>query len=138
MARILFIHPPSRRRVYLNTNVKVGSPDYPDLTLATLAGHLKGKHVSKALDMELFPDYQDKLIQTLNLFKPDVVVSSSKSADFKVMIEIIKIVKGIDKNIQTVVGGVHITTNPDVVRPIEEIDIAAVGEGDYILPLILN
>jgi len=138
MARILFIHPPSRRRVYLNTNVKVGSPDYPDLTLATLAGHLKGKHVSKALDMELFPDYQDKLIQTLNLFKPDVVVSSSKSADFKVMIEIIKIVKRIDKNIQTVVGGVHITTNPDVVRPIEEIDIAAVGEGDYILPLILN
>lgn len=138
MAKILYIHPPSRRRVYLNTNVKVGSPDYPDLTLATLAGHLKGKHISHVLDMEFFSNYDEKLVQTLRDFKPDYVVSSSKSADFKVMVEIIKTVKGFNKNIKTVVGGVHITTMPEIVKGIEEIDVAAVGEGDYILPLILN
>jgi radical SAM superfamily enzyme YgiQ (UPF0313 family) len=138
MSKVLFINPPSRRRVYLNTNVSVGTPNYPNLTLATLAGHLKDKYVVKALDMDLFSNYQEQLKSTLNEFKPDIVVSSSKSPDFKVMTELIGLVKNFDKSIKIAVGGVHLTTYPDAIKELPDFDIAAFGEADYVLPLFLE
>jgi len=44
-----------------------------------------------------------------------------------------RIVKGIDKNIRTVMGGVYTTTNIDKVISDDNIDCAVIGEGEYML-----
>lgn len=54
MAKVLFFDPPTRMDVYLTANVRVGAPNYPSLTLATLAGNLLNGVRADMVDLEFF------------------------------------------------------------------------------------
>ena len=70
MAKILFFDPPTRMDVYLKTNVRVGAPNYPSLTLATLAGNLLNGHSVGIVDLDLVNNFTNtclKRCKVLNL-----------------------------------------------------------------------
>lgn len=58
MAKVLFFNAPTTRMVYDDTNIKIVTPSYPNLTLATLAGNLIENplfnHPNISWDLEIF------------------------------------------------------------------------------------
>ncbi len=93
MSKILFFNPPSRENVYLSTNVGVGVPSYPSLTLATLAAHLVNKHDVKIIDLDLLTNFYESLFNDMKSFKPDIVASSATTPHYPTVKDIMYRVK---------------------------------------------
>ena len=71
MAKVLFFDPPTRMDVYLTTNVRVGAPNYPSLTLATLAGNLLNRHDVRIVDLDSVNNYYAYLFEEIESFRPE-------------------------------------------------------------------
>lgn len=138
MAKVLFFNPPFRENIYFRTNVKVGAPSYPNLTLATLAGHLIKKHEVKIIDLDIIPDYITSLIEMIHDFKPDILATSIKTPDYPTVIKIMQLVKNQYPKLLTIVGGVHVTAFPDILSEQTCFDIAVIGEGDAAIHELLS
>ena len=138
MARILFFNPPSREIVYLKTNVSVGAPSYPNLTFATLAGHLVKQNDVRIVDLDFSQNPEKDLLESIKAFRPDIVASSAKTPDYYAVRALMRKVKDTAPSIATIVGGVHVTACPDEVAQESCFDIMVVGEADTALPEILS
>lgn len=138
MARILFFDVPVKKAVYAATNVKVGAPSYPNMTLATLAGNLIKNHKVKIVDLELASNHIQTLSETIRKFKPDLVATSAKTTEYLTARELMKIVKKKFPSVKTIIGGVHITAFPEETAREDCFDIVAIGEGDTVIPEILS
>jgi radical SAM superfamily enzyme YgiQ (UPF0313 family) len=138
MPKILFFNPPSRRNIYLSSNVRVGAPSYPSLTLATLAGNLIRKNTVKIVDLDITADIYKDLFGEIENFKPDIVASSSNTPAYPAVKDIMYKIKGKYPQIQTIVGGVHVTALPEEISKESCFDIAVTGEGDTAIPELLS
>ncbi len=138
MAKILFFNPPSKRNVYLSTNTSIGAPNYPNLTLATLAGNLVNTHKVKIIDLDLLANFYEPLFNEIQNFKPDIIASSSNTPDYIIIKEIMYRIKEKYPDIRIVIGGVHITALPDEVSKENCFDVMAIGEGDKVISEILS
>lgn len=99
--------------------------------LCSISAYSKSKGFS---DIELI-DF--RMLKGWNHFKeelkkksPDVVGISMRSCDFNVVMRSVGIIKEINKQIITIVGGVHPTVAPDEVAANEKIDHIVTGEGE--------
>lgn len=137
MARVLLVNLSSRKLVYWATNVRVGAPSYPCLTLATLAGHLIKKHQVKIVDLDLVSDSWVELKRQIKSFGPEVVAVSVKTPIYPIATELMFKAKKISPKITTIIGGVHATLCPEEVVSARCFDIVVVGEGDFALPTLL-
>ncbi|OIO35814.1 MAG: hypothetical protein AUJ74_04940 [Candidatus Omnitrophica bacterium CG1_02_44_16] len=138
MAKVLFFNPPSRKNVYLNTNVSVGAPSYPSLTLATLASHLVAEHEVKIVDLDVSSGTSKELLEAVKDFHADVVAASAKTHDYFIVRDLMMAVKERYPSVLTIVGGVHVTACPDEASAALCFDIIVVGEGDTVLWEILS
>lgn len=138
MAKILFFDPHSTNNVYISTNVGVAAPNYPSLTLATLAGNLIDKHTIKIIDLELLNNPYDVLFNEISSFKPDMIASSTNTPDYPNVKSIMQTIKDRYPNIVTVIGGVHATALPEDVSAEDCFDIIVTGEGDTAISEILE
>ncbi|MFH1656070.1 MAG: radical SAM protein [Candidatus Omnitrophota bacterium] len=138
MSKILFFRPPSKRNVYLSTNVKVGAPSYPSLTLATLAGNLVNEHNIKVIDLDLFANFHESLFEEIRSFNPDMVASTVNTPDYLMVKEIMYRIKENFPQIKTIIGGVHVTALPDETSKEDCFDIIVLGEGDTAIPELLS
>lgn len=138
MSKVLFFTPPGRKDIYLSTNTRVGAPDYPNLTLATLAAQLVNEHEIKILDLEPADNFYEFLLEEIRVLKPDIIASSATTPYYLTVKELMKKIKEKYRNITTVVGGVHITAVPEEAGKEECFDILVLGEGDKALPEILS
>lgn len=138
MNTILFINPPSRKTVYLETNVKVGTPSYPNLTLATLAASIPPSYKARVFDMDLVNNNISKLFQAILNLSPKYIAITAKTPDYPYCETLFKKLKSHFPNIITVIGGVHVTALPQEAINAKCFDIIAIGEGDYILNEIIN
>ncbi|MBN2145510.1 MAG: radical SAM protein [Candidatus Aureabacteria bacterium] len=133
MASILFINPPSRRQVYLETNIRVGAPSYPNLTLATLAGHLVKEHKVRVVDLDFSVNPLKDLKAKVLEFKPDVVAASVKTPDYFTVRDLFRAVKKEFPGVKTVAGGVHVSALPEEASGESCFDVLVIGEGDTTL-----
>jgi len=138
MSKILFINPPWRENIYLTTNVKVGAPSYPNLTLATLAGHLTNNHQVKIIDLDLIDNYRQILLDLIKSFNPDLIAISAKTPEYPAALKIIKFIKNAYPAISTIIGGVHATSCYSDLAKENCFNIISIGEGDYVIPDILS
>ncbi len=138
MTKILFFNPPSRKNVYLSTNVGVAAPSYPSLTLATLAGNLGGKYDVRIIDLDLLPDFYKSLCDDIRIFMPDIVAASANTPDYSMVRDIMYDIKAKYPLIQTIVGGVHITALPQEAGKEDCFDILVIGEADTVIPELLS
>jgi len=137
MAKILFFNPPSRKNAYLSTNVRVGAPSYPSLTLATLAGNLTAEHNVRIIDLELSAGLNQSLFDEIQDFRPDMIASSANTPAYFTVKSLMSEIKEKYPHIKTIVGGVHATALPEEVKGERCFDIVVIGEGDRVIPEIL-
>jgi radical SAM superfamily enzyme YgiQ (UPF0313 family) len=138
MAKVLFFDPPTRMDVYLTTNVRVGAPNYPSLTLATLAGNLLNGHDARIVDLDSVNNYYEYLFEEVENFKPDMIASSTITPTYFMVRNIMSKIKEKYPQIKTVIGGVHITASPEDIYKENCFDIIAIGEGDTVIPELLS
>jgi radical SAM superfamily enzyme YgiQ (UPF0313 family) len=138
MAKVLFFNPPSRENVYLKTNVRVGAPSYPNLTLATLAGYLTKDHQVRIIDLDVTEVTCEDLFKAVVDFSPDIVASSAKTPDYFAVRDLMREVKKRHPDVKTIVGGVHVTACPNEAAGEPSFDIIVLGEGDTAIFEILS
>jgi len=138
MSKILFFNPPSRKSVYLSTNVSVGAPSYPSLSLATLAGNLIKEHNVKIIDFDLFANFYEPLFDEMRNFKPDIVASSAITPNYLTVKDIMYKIKEKYSHIRTVIGGVHVTTLQEETSKEDCFDVIVTGEGDTVISELLS
>ncbi len=108
-------------------------------------GYLKNnldqsKHEIKIIDCSLHKLEANSplLRQEINDFKPDLVGVSCWSATYLEAIKILGVVKSINKNIITVIGGVHATIYSDRTMEHGGIDFLFRGESELSFPVFLD
>lgn len=138
MAKVLLFSSPFRENIYFSTNIKVGTPSYPNLTLATLAGNLIEDHQVKIVDLDLVPDYVQALMTAIMDFNPDIVASSAKTPEYPAVKDIMVKIKKKYPGVKTIIGGVHATAMTEEVASEKCFDYVAVGEGDTVIPELLS
>jgi len=75
-----------------------------------------------------------KIKQQIRDFGPDIIgVNCSFTMFEQDSFEIIHFIREIDKKVKIVVGGAHVSSNPEYVLRNKEIDLAVIGEGELTL-----
>lgn len=138
MSKVLFFNPPAHADVYASTHVSAVAPNYPSLTLATLAGHLAAGHRVRVIDLDFEADAVKALSAAVETFGPDIVAASATTPDYPAVRDIMRLVKSRYPAILTVVGGVHVTALPDEAGAEDSFDVIAIGESDTVIPEILS
>lgn len=99
--KILLINPP------YHTGVIEASGTWLPISLFYVAGALSTCHEVRVLDaMNEFKDLADIELEVRN-FKPDIVATGTFTASHNTGIEVLRTAKRVDKNIITVIGGLH-------------------------------
>ncbi len=141
--RILLINPPGTRRVYLETNVKVGAPVLPSLGLAALGGALAAcGHSPRVLDLDVADiagEHTGALLRkTILEFEPDAAGITSITPTWRGAMDIAAAVKAISPETTVICGGVHATRFPEETLATDCVDYVALGESDFTLCDLLD
>jgi len=135
--KILLINPPFSKYGPFSVRIPLG--------VTYLASSIKDKHEVKILDLQLETVKKFKPVtnikKTLNSFKPDVVcICHVIAATYPYLKILAKQIKEFNKEIITITGGYFPTVNPK--RTLKDnkefIDIIVKGEGEEILPILLE
>lgn len=134
--KILLINPPFK---YYYRYLTLGEP----LSLAYLAAYLReAGYSANILDAvatgikKVGPEYlyglsDQEMVEKIKEFKPDLVgITCPFSLRSDSVLAVAKLVKNIDSNIITVVGGIHPTIFPKETVQHEDIDYVIIGEGE--------
>lgn len=135
---VLFINPPSRQRVYGQTYVGSARPEYPNLTLATLAGGLVDKCRIRLLELDLVPDPEAALKSALAEHKPHMAVISLMTVNAVVGRQTAGLVRKYSPETMIAVGGPHVTSRPLEFNDPDFYDLAALGESDGVLAQVID
>lgn len=111
------------------------------LSLGYLKSNIdQNKHDIKIIDCSLRDLKSDSpvLRQEIADFNPDVAAVSCWSTTYIEAINILTVVKSINKDIITVIGGVHATTYPDRTMEHEEVDFLFRGEAELSFPVFMD
>lgn len=63
-------------------------------------------------------------------YGPDILAATANSHQFPYVARILKDIKNQLPQISTILGGVHVTINPDIIRRLEGVDAVCRGEGE--------
>lgn len=137
--RILLIYPPiTTEEIY--AKFSPWAPCLPPLGLCYIASALLNNgYQVKILDCVAerlsLKQIKDEIIK----FVPTIVgVSSTTVAYFRAR-QILRLVKGIDRRIKTILGGAHITTSPvQTMQECEYLNIGIIGEGEITIVEIMK
>ena len=103
-------------------------------TLLLLAAMVKDLVEIKIIDAQFHDMSQEEFRQKVQDIRPDYVGISVMTSEYQDIVDITaRIVKEIDKDIVTIVGGVHVTTKYEYVMRNNDIDFGVIGEGEYVL-----
>lgn len=139
--RILFINPPlsaDKRLSFLNQQFPLGFLYMAGILKkegfevkildCPLYYNLRRKIDDKTVKIGLFPEQIKKIIQE---FKPDIIgVNCSYTMFESDSFEVIDLIKQVNSKILVVVGGAHVSSNPEFVLRNRKIDLAVIGEGE--------
>lgn len=101
--------------------------------IGLLAAMIEDKYYVKIIDAIIDNLTKREFAELIKAEKPDVVGISVLASEYgETGLIAAEIIKGIDPNIKTVLGGVHVTSNPMSVINNQYVDVAVVGEGEYV------
>lgn len=114
---------------------KYDTPNYPAIALGYLYSYLKAKQVDvHVIDTKLERLSLEAVIKRTQDIKPDIIGISSMTHEISTCGELCDLLKKLNSNIITVVGGVHITALPEeTLKSFSSFDIEIVGEGEEVL-----
>lgn len=102
--------------------------------LCLLAAMLQDKYEIKIVDAQFYNMSEEQFKKEVQDFQPDCVGISVLSSEYASILDTAAaIVKKINKDVITIAGGVHVTTQYYRVLENKDIDYAVRGEGEYVL-----
>lgn len=110
--------------------------DFSPSGLMYIAGYLRHhgpQHEVKILDANLLRYTQQDIERDIRDFMPDMVGMTTYTDILYDTLETIRRVKGISKDIKTVLGGAHSTNHPLETIAIPEVDFVCIGEGEILV-----
>lgn len=129
--KILLVCPPSTLGIYRKSKVKVGLPEIPLLSVASLGASLtEAGHDARVVDLSLYKNPRERLLTVLAKFRPDYAGLTFTTPLYNEAMETAAIIKKFDPKIIVMAGGVHASTFPEEVASNPSIDIVAYGEAD--------
>ena len=144
VGRILLIQPPLAVHTDLSSESK---GVHPPIGLGYLAAVLEKDYDVRIIDcvvegyeteIEVGPNViryglsLDAIREEIEIFSPHVVgVSNGFSSGFREALQVCRLVREVDREIVTVMGGPHVSALPKTVLEHEEIDFVVIGEGEY-------
>jgi anaerobic magnesium-protoporphyrin IX monomethyl ester cyclase len=108
--------------------------------IAYIAGVLEhtGNEV-QILDLLVSKYSEEKISRKLEEYQPDIIGVTSVTMNYPIASEILKVCKGVDKDIITVIGGPHVTFSAvETLNEAPWIDIVVRGEGEQTMLDIVN
>jgi len=141
--RILLINPPSFYPIEscLPEPIERGRGYIPPLSLMCIASYLQKytKNEIRILDAQVEKLNYNQLEKEVRKREPDIVGITAMSFTLIDVIKTLQLIKKIDKNITTILGGPHPTIYPEETARIKEVDFCIIGEGEKVaLELVKN
>lgn len=138
MSKVLLINLPFER-MYEGTKLSATLHYSPPLSLAAVgASLLQDKNDVRVFDMNHAKNSFGKLAQVVRSMQPDFVGITFVTALFKEMLEVVRLIKGINKDIIVIGGGPHVSSFPGATLDESEIDVGIIGEGDFNIKEVVN
>jgi anaerobic magnesium-protoporphyrin IX monomethyl ester cyclase len=128
--KVLIINPP----IFKVIEPYYDLPDYPRTALAFLAGYLRdnwdqGEVVVK--DAKFDRLNFEQLLEFIKETRPDVIGITAMTNEIKAAGEVANLIKEFNKDIKTIIGGVHLTALPEeTMREFPSFDFGVLGEGE--------
>ena len=135
--RILLVFPPMLGEERYGKLARAGSY-LPPLGLAYLAAAIENKHEVKIIDGAALKITIDDIKQSIIDWKPDILGITAYTPTFYRAVATCKMAKEINNKIVTILGGPHPSACPEDSIKDDSVDIVAVGEGEEILPEIID
>ena len=133
--KLMLIYPNQR---WLKTDITTTWNQTP-YAICLLAAMIRDMVSVKIIDAQFYNLSREAFKNEIRDFKPDMVGVSLLSSEYGEIGNMsVSDIKEVDKTIITVVGGVHVTTMYKKVMENSLIDYAVHGEGEYILPGLIN
>lgn len=139
--KVMLVNPPVSFDLFYGewdmSDVKSSSPPLGILALASMIQRY-GYEVC-VLDAHAENYSMEDIVQKVKEFEPDVVGITAMTVMISAAAEIAKSVKGYDRRIRTVLGGVHITAEPiTTLERYPQFDFAVIGEGEVVFTEFLE
>ena len=133
--RVMLVYPNQRWYKYDLTTTWNLSP----YSLCLLATMIQDKYEVKIVDAQFYDMSEEQFKKEVEEFQPDCVGISILTSEYASILDTAaSIIKEIDKEIITIAGGVHVTTQYYRVMENRDIDYAVRGEGEYVLREFLD
>ena len=138
MTRALLINP-SYRDSYGSAKASMIDPIYPTLSLLTTAAMAESRgHTIKILDMS-YMQYDSRVVEeTVRSYRTDVVGVTATTPLMNQLRDMSVLIKDISEDIVVIGGGSHVSALPAESLEESQLDIVAVGEGDYTFADIMD
>jgi len=135
MAKIILINPDYYNDIFAESKVKAAiSRGTPPLCLLTIAAPLiKSGHTVEIINLNVMYDRAFNLAEYIQTSRPDIVGVTSTTPMIYKAYKLAEIVKSVDNTITLICGGPHVSALPEQVLKESLFDIAAAGEGDFVL-----
>jgi len=138
MKKILLVNLPFEK-IYEKTSLKGVAPSIPPLGLACIAGSLiEDKHEVNIFDFNLYEKGYNEFTEKIRSFNPDFVGITFVTPLIREADKITKIVKEINPKIVLIGGGPHCSSFPESSLNETSLDIAVIGEGDFVIKEIIK
>ncbi|MBU3956625.1 B12-binding domain-containing radical SAM protein [bacterium] len=133
--RVVLTYPNQRWYKYDLTTTWNLSP----YSLCILAAMIQDRYEVKIIDAQFYNMSKGQFKKEIQEFRPDCVGISILTSEYETIVgTAADIIKKVDKNIVTIAGGVHVTTQYKKVMDNKNIDYAVRGEGEYVLGELLD
>jgi len=125
----------AKRVLLINPYYPITETPSPPLGLAYLAGALEAAGVAvKILDLVVIPQTATTLATVMKHFQPDMVGATAVTMTAETAFALIREVKHIAPEVQTVMGGPHVTFSTEsTLAAVPELDVIVRGEGEQTL-----
>ena len=137
MTKVLLINPPVINVIEPWTD----QPQYVRTALAHLAGYLRNtqKVEIKVIDAKYEQINFEEVVRRTEEFDPDIVGLTAFTSEIKPAAYQAALIKKLNPNILTVIGGVHVTTLPrETLEEFPFFDFGVVGEGEITLKELVD
>lgn len=139
--KVMLINPPVSFDVFYGewdmSDVKSSSPPLGILSLASMIR--KYGYQVKVVDAHADGLNEDAIKMVIKEFNPDIVGITAMTVMISAAAKIAEIVKEVNSDITTILGGVHVTAEPiETLRRYPDFDYATIGEGEVVFTEFLE
>ncbi|HNW96969.1 MAG TPA: radical SAM protein [Bacteroidales bacterium] len=132
--RFYLLYPPITKQERYSSEIGNAGGDQIPLGIYYLASYLRLNHIEiKVRDAEANKLSSQEIISEINSFSPKFVGISSTTVAFHRAVEIAKEIKKHFNDVIIILGGPHVTANPNHAMSFAEFDFGVLHEGEYTL-----